>query len=225
MIVLLVALASIQLALTSGAGLSTVYSLKDLGNHWSVFKQTHSKKYTNSSHEMERKAKFQKNLIRINEHNARYSNGSETYFLGPTIFADWDAQEFASFVKSGGLNTNLISKNVTKVTLTKRVSAPASIDWRSNNGKNYVQAIKNQASCGSCWAFSSVSALESYAALSSNGNLPNLSEQNLVDCVYNYDTCNNGGQNTDAWSYVQRNGGIATGSNYPYKSGSTQTVS
>ena len=66
--------------------------------------------------------------------------------------------------------------------------------------------------------------MESYSALSNNGNLPNLSEQNLVDCVYSIDTCNIGGNVPQAWEYVKRNGGIATQSNYPYISGSTKKV-
>ncbi len=37
---------------------------------------------------------------------------------------------------------------------------PTSIDWR-NKGGNWVSPVKDQGSCGSCWAFSSVAALES----------------------------------------------------------------
>lgn len=59
---------------------------------------------------------------------------------------------------------------------------PASVDWRT---KGVVNAIKNQGSCGSCWAFSAVGTVESFAAISS-GNLQLLSEQNLVDCVGSY---------------------------------------
>jgi hypothetical protein len=69
-----------------------------------------------------------------------------------------------------------------------------------------------------------VSALESYTALAT-GQLPNLSEQNLVDCSYvGKDGCN-GGANPDAFNYVLRNGGIASKANYPYVSGTSGTVS
>ena len=54
--------------------------------------------------------------------------------------------------------------------------------------------------------------------------MPNLSEQNLVDCVYRTDGCL-GGLNPPAWYYVYTNGGIATELNYPYVSGKTGTVS
>jgi C1A family cysteine protease len=170
-----------------------------------------------------RKIKFHKNLIKINEHNTRYNNGTETYYLGATLFADMDAQEYAAFASRSGLISPPINSNVTKISETKSgVSAPASIDWRNYNGRNYVQAIKNQGGCGSCWAFSAVSALESYSALL-GGNIPNLSEQNLVDCTYSYNGCI-GGYVTDAWQCVKNNGGIAVQSIYPYNSGSTNRV-
>ena len=106
-----------------------------------------------------------------------------------------------------------------------RATAPASIDWRNVSGKSYVQAIKDQGYCGSCWAFSVVSAIESYAVLANGGNVPNLSEQNLVDCAYGMDGCE-GGNNDYAWNYLIKSqaGGIATKANYPYDSGSTATV-
>lgn len=55
---------------------------------------------------------------------------------------------------------------------------PADFDWRSKNG---VTPIKNQANCGSCWAFSAVGVFES-AILINTGQEMDLSEQNLVNC-------------------------------------------
>ena len=66
-----------------------------------------------------------------------------------------------------------------------------SLDWRAggNMGStlNYVTPIKDQGNCGSCWAFASVGALESYVLLrkpDSQCSLTscNLSEQALVSC-------------------------------------------
>jgi C1A family cysteine protease len=67
---------------------------------------------------------------------------------------------------------------------------PSRVDWRE---KNAVQKVKNQGSCGSCWAFSAVGAIESAVAIKTE-TLPNLSEQQLVDCAGSYgnEGCNGG---------------------------------
>lgn len=57
------------------------------------------------------------------------------------------------------------------------------VDWRT---KGVINPIKDQGSCGSCWAFMATGALEPLRAIQM-GKLHDLSEQQLVDCdtVYN----------------------------------------
>jgi len=63
------------------------------------------------------------------------------------------------------------------------VAAPASLDWRSNGG-NFVTPIRDQLSCGSCWAFATTAALESAVLRAENtpGIDLDLSEQVLISC-------------------------------------------
>ena len=56
---------------------------------------------------------------------------------------------------------------------------PAALDWRAL-GK--VTDIRNQGSCGSCWAFAAVSTLESRALIDNTTFSGDLSEQQMV-CV------------------------------------------
>jgi len=60
---------------------------------------------------------------------------------------------------------------------------PSHLDWRDNSG-NYVTPIRDQKSCGSCWAFATTAALESATliTLGTPGVDINLAEQILVSC-------------------------------------------
>ena len=87
---------------------------------------------------------------------------------------------------------------------------PESIDWRD---KSAVTSVKNQGDCGSCWSFSSTGAIEGAYAIKT-GNLVNLSEQELINCV-RFEGCN-GGEMEDAFKYVSENM-LCKDNDIPYK--------
>lgn len=85
------------------------------------------------------------------------------------------------------------------------------VDWTE---RGMVSPVKNQGQCGSCWAFSAVAVLESFALFKSQK--VDLSEQQLVDCSHLYGNMGcDGGFNTEGLAYV-RDHGITQTSNYPY---------
>jgi len=73
--------------------------------------------------------------------------------------------------------------------LVQAADLPTRWDWRDFNS---VTAVRNQGSCGSCWAFASAATMEA-AILRNEGTEVNLSEQHLVSCNLSGWSCGGGG--------------------------------
>jgi len=101
-------------------------------------------------------------------------------------------------------------------------SPPSSFDWRDAR-PNVVTAVKNQGSCGSCWAFASSAVMESVIAIDT-GVLFDLSPQQITSCTPNPDECGGSGGCTGATAQLAFNytiqSGITSQWTYPYTSGS-----
>lgn len=86
---------------------------------------------------------------------------------------------------------------------------PGYVDWRS--GLNSSAFMKQQGSCGSCWAVAATSALEMHAEISTKQQPRELSFKQLVDCVPNPDHCGgtggcDGSTAELAFQYVRQHG-------------------
>jgi putative hemolysin len=107
-------------------------------------------------------------------------------------------------------------------------SLPSSFDWRDQGGENWMTSVKDQGSCGSCWAFSAVGVVEgTYNIESGNPDLDlNLSEEYLVSDCYAMGAYGNccGGMHEDALEFV-RDSGIPDDVCMPYVDGSSCTCS
>jgi len=96
---------------------------------------------------------------------------------------------------------------------------PNNFDWRD---KNAVMPVRNQAQCGSCWAFAATASLEGALAIKQDKH-EYISPQQMVDCAtgeygkspYPNNGCN-GGLMESAFTYSSRIGYLPE-SKYPYQ--------
>lgn len=167
------------------------------------WKVEHGKTYSSKFEETYRKTVFLKNVADVEAHNA---DKTQTYQKGINQFTDMTQEEFAA---------NYLTLKVKPIVHSRTMQDSGingDIDWVAA-GK--VTPVKNQAQCGSCWAFSAVGAIESGLLVNGLG-ATNLSEQQLVDCSRSYGNqgCN-GGWMDSAFQYV-RDKGLTTTAAYPY---------
>ncbi len=73
-------------------------------------------------------------------------------------------------------------------------------DWRE---QGCVTPVKNQGSCGSCWAFAAAAAFESSYAITNGKQWIDVSEQELLDCTFGDVNCVGGGWHQAAFVYLQ----------------------
>ncbi|GAH46565.1 unnamed protein product, partial [marine sediment metagenome] len=108
---------------------------------------------------------------------------------------------------------------VTIPTSTALAQLPDYFDWRDVDGENWMTPVKNQGSCGSCWAFSSVGTVEGQYNIFFDWPEydPDLSEQYLVSDCFTLGDC--GGLWLSDWPKVFeyiRDSGITDEACFPY---------
>ncbi|BFG35908.1 hypothetical protein CerSpe_221820 [Prunus speciosa] len=194
----------------SGVGSRSEAEVKEIYQEWLV---KHQKTYNGIGEEERRFEIFKDNLRFIDEHNAQ----DRPYKVGLNAFADLTNQEYrAKFLgtRSDPKRRVMKAKNLSQRYAFRAGEAlPSSVDWRV---KGAVNPIKNQGNCGSCWAFSTVAAVEGINQIVT-GELISLSEQELVDCDWSYNAGCNGGLMDYAFEFIIQNGGLDTEKDYPYR--------
>lgn len=160
---------------------------------------------------------------RVAAHNAR---PDATYKLAMTRFADWTPAErraaLSQHPRGGGGGVPAPQPGDAFFEPTPSLPPlPSTVDWR---GAPADSPVKDQAMCGSCWAFGSVGALEA-AHYRATGTPLLFSEQHLVDCAWSPPSYTGkypnagcgGGYQTTAFDWWFARGGAVAAADYPYR--------
>lgn len=164
-------------------------------------------------------AKYNKKYDSIEEFMARYQvfanyvskppkNGL-SYKTGVTKFADMTVQEFRKQYLNLDMNA-MARMNFKPANFVANGKAPDELNFIE---QGYLQGVKDQGSCGSCWAFSTIANLEGLY-YTKYGKNKAFSEQQLVDCD-TLDAGCNGGLMEYAFEWLESNGLMAE-EDYPY---------
>merc|ERR1719191_1878328 len=184
---------------------------------WEKYKQDFGKVYKSGSDEQQRYGIFKESLKRIEAGNA----------LGEKVFGlTWTSDRLEHEKHGKGLQKPAgFSATAPLYEKKSPLMNVAAINWRTTDA---VTPVKNQGQCGSCWAFSATSAIESQLALIGGDEYSiELSPQQITSCTpstgtYGSDGCN-GGFTEGAYEYVKSVAGLANSFYIPYQQSLTET--
>jgi len=183
---------------------------------WEGFKRDFARKY-HPSEETFRFKVFLKNLRLIDMRNERELAFGGQAVHGITRFADMTEEEFAAGFLGSVMPEDVRSSAEVSDIGPLPEGLKASKDWTGT----YTTAVKDQGSCGSCWAFSAVEQIES-DVMRTLGKTYILSPQQIVSCDKTSYGCQ-GGWTEHAYDYVKSAGGLEQNKDYPYSSPPTGT--
>ncbi|GJY77354.1 vignain-like protein [Tanacetum coccineum] len=199
--------------------LETEEKLWDLYERW----RSHHHVAETSHHEKHKRFNvFKSNLLHVHTTNKM----NKPYKLTLNKFADMTNLEFRTVYAGSKISHHrlLDGERIGNKTFmyASDDNIPMAVDWRKENA---VTPVKNQGQCGSCWAFSTVVAVEGINQIRTK-KLVSLSEQELVDCDTSQNHGCNGGLMDLAFDFIKKNGGLTSEDNHPYiaADGSCNTV-
>jgi len=193
---------------------------------FSKYQFDYGKKYSSPKEFTMRKAIFDNNVKRIQEHNKMYEQGEVSYTMAVNQFTDMTQQEFEEYVQ-GLPPVPKDLKDVNQEVLKSLRAKYANYNFKDSFSwvdEGIVTSVKNQGQCGSCTAFAVTGSIESCFIKKSGEVIDDLAEQFFVDCAYGYEHDGYDAQGcSGAWPqpyfaylYEQTGGQHQMESAYPY---------
>ena len=182
-------------------------------NRWKV---EHAKLYATPAENNFRLQIFSNKALQIDQDNAIYAKWMVEHGHGALerpMFklqphSDLTDEEFKKMYT--GLDVSMLGE----VEYSDATSLPEALEFDGLAQTSYNHQIRDQGSCGSCWAFSTVATLNKQFFDKYKSQVQ-LSEQDLVDCSDEDNGCS-GGWPARTYYHVMRYG-VAKDSEYPYK--------
>ena len=173
-------------------------NVKELFKVWHLI---YEKEYNyNTLEGIQKYVTFKKNLKEIQEHNSK----NTSYKQGLNHLSDMTYEEVEKFYNLTPMNPsemrgflrNLISLddfNEEDEELAPVQSISEIVDRSNVDLRSIMRPVRNQGSCGSCWAFGTMAAIEGVYNKKNSSKLSDwLSTQQLVDCDTSNKGCNGG---------------------------------
>lgn len=191
---------------------------QDIITKYQIWQSKFGKLYATPSENLYRLRVFADSCAQIDSDNDSYNRNlaaaNQPPLSGPMFsinqFSDLSEAEFSA--RFTGLIPSTESLEAPKVKVAP--SAP------SLSQTPYQYRVRNQGSCGSCWAFTAIAQVEKLYFDTKRVQL-DFSQRDLVDCDDQSNGCD-GGSPVNGLRYIKNNG-IALASAYPYNQNSYKT--
>lgn len=178
---------------------ATLFADPQLDSKWEFHKESNRKVYTAEEDAMHKQyfALTDRHIERQNRFRRR------AYTAAHNDFSDMSPDEKKAHLGLSAMKkTNFLgrkwSPGIQNRTFEIQYTILDGPDYRTNR---CLQPIRNQGSCGSCWAFTAITPLE-FSQCSLTGTPVTLSEQHLVDCDSANYGCSGGWYDT-AWEFLK----------------------
>lgn len=178
---------------------STSHDLGFNSVNWSCFTGQKDKKLTKKSqplyHNLE--AEYENKLYKLSTKFVNSINNHQSSWKA-TEYEFLKEKSLADIIRMAGGKRTKNFKNPPTIKPSKKQSdmasmLPESFSWTNVNGTNYISPIRNQGSCGSCYAFASMALQEAkYRIQSNNSQKPVFSTQDIVECSKYSQGCEGG---------------------------------